>query len=308
MNSLPKTMDDLVQIALSMQFSDPDAIGKPYQPDGEKDSFVIQGSASASGPFYDVILGKPSDDKFDSVLVLRVRTHTWARSSFTFFRLGASTKWVFGSEIALQGVPQNRFCPDELNSFFNWSFRLYYTQCCDDNLIPFVFTEGAKDQGDAPKLIDSNLGADWQAARENQEAIAREEEEKARAEEEERLRRIAIRAAEEERLHRIAIRAAEVERIRLADEARRIADEAQRKKREGEEKAKAQQAKIIAAKTWFKNTLRTNNFAKEGTFAAQFYRLNDKDVSQFDIFMKDSDIGQVNLANWWNEYKAVPNF
>ena len=314
MNTLPQNMDDLVQIALSMQFSDPDSIGKPYQPDGENDSFVIQGSASQSGPFYDVIIGKPNEPKFGSVIVLRVRTTGWARVSYTFFRLADSTKWIFGPATPVKGFNADRFCPDELNEFFNWAFRLYYTECTNDNILPAHFEKGAKDAGDAPKLIDSNLAAGWKAAREEEERKAREEEERETREELERRMKL---EEEEERMaeayRKELARRIEAEAIRKTEEARVIAERAILLKKQKEEAAeeeakKAEQAKIIGAKTWFKNTLRASNFIKEGLFSTQFDRFSDKDVNQFDAFLKDAQIGQEKLAQWWNEYKAEPTF
>lgn len=297
------SLDDYVQVAVSMQFSD--NIGKPFQPE-ENDSFVVQ--ASFNGNTYEIVLGQPAHNAFTGKIVMRIR-NGFNLSFISCSRAAMDNKWVIDDLNTLFGEhPTTNWCPDELNSLFNWAFRKYFMETKNNTAdeLPEWMMDGFVSPV-PPTLQDNDFKAELEAQRlkeEEQEAQRyREEQVRLRQETQERLRIFkeneAKKEAEQQRLREIAL-AAEKARLEAEEKARLEAEE----KARVEAEKKAREVKIAQSKKWYMLNLHNKKFARDQSFASQiFEKFNADEIKMLNNLFEDSHVGKETVKTWWEEFK-----
>jgi hypothetical protein len=300
------SLDDYVQVAVSMQFSE--GIGKPFQPE-EGDGYIIQ--ASSNGKTYELILGQPNNLAFTGKIVMRIRNGS-NLSSISCSRIAMTNQWVIDDLNQLFGEhPNTNFCPDELNSFFNWALTKYFIETKGNNpsQLPEWLMDGFVNPV-PPTLKDSDFKEQLEIERkkdEEKEAIRLREEtqERLRRYREEQAKQVQIQAI----LRATAAERQEAEKLRLAEvqhqeaEALRIKQEAEKIAEAKKEEAKAREVKVAQSKKWFILNVINNKFDKTQSFNSQYYhKFNWNDIEMLNSLFCDSSIGLETIKTWWVEY------
>lgn len=311
--SFPKTIDELVLPFLAIQMTEEDRLGKPYRPNGEGDSFILQASASArAGPYYDLIYGNSdNNNRFGTKFSMRVRLTNGQTVTYGFHRLAESTKWIWTmvkSNCSLEMKISSTVSSPELSNCINWAFRYFYSEVFPDSLVPWYFQEGAQDSEGYPTLLNFDLMAELE-----KERLEKEREEQRKAEEEAQARRQAERVRQErlalqEEARRIA-REHQEKAERIAREAREAREHQARLDAEAQQKEateKAFKAKLAGAKEWFLRTVKSSQIKPDGLLKAQLEKLSVKDIKLFTEFLDDEQIGSDLIKQWWVEYCSQP--
>jgi hypothetical protein len=337
--SFPKTIEDIVAIGYAIRFTDAERLGKPFQPAGEKDGFVLRASPNpTTGPYYELVYGLASANNFGSIFAIVVSDKKGNRMTLGFRRFAHCTKWswqAMETNFGVKGDVGKQTQNTELDSFINWAFRYYYQQVEPQRDLPWAFVEGQGDYTVIPALENFDLYQELKEERtKKEEEEARQEEELRQREAEERRRRAqqeedrerrrreaeAVRMKEELR-RRSEQKRAQQEQQRRAAEALKEAQEALRRAAAGcvrqvqeqkEAEAKALEAKLNGAKNWFVQTLTKAEISGQGKLrdawvnAQRQGKITVGNSEYFIQCVEDPQIGTSQIKQWWEEFCSTP--
>lgn len=125
-----QTFDDLLAIISSMAFTPTDDLKISLR----NRDLMIMATAGYQQPVYFLHLGDHEDDQiWTNTCYLEVENHKENESQlFRFCRLAGTNRWIFDGDIELEGLPENRFCPEILVDLIARTFRI----CCREYEIP----------------------------------------------------------------------------------------------------------------------------------------------------------------------------